>query len=102
HFGGRQRAEFTGIHKTGVAHQADQKPAANKSSAPVVSTSLLIGEAGTEITPSFAATTQPFSLRVTTPSLVSFCTCFSAVSKSEVWYSECSSASFAKMRSTVP
>ena len=49
----------------------NRKPAANRSPAPVVSTSLSIGNAGAATTPSFETTTQPFSLRVTTPSLVS-------------------------------
>ena len=49
----------------------NRKPAANRSPAPVVSTMRSIGKAGTATTPSFEATTQPFSLRVTTPSLVS-------------------------------
>src|SRR5262249_45640580 len=62
----------------------NRKPAAKRSPAPVVSTSSLIGEAGTATTPSFDATTQPFSLRVTTPSLTSSRSAFSAESKSEV------------------
>ena len=61
------------------------------------------GNAGTATTPNPPeATTQPFSPRVTTPSLASSRNCASALSKSAVWYSEVNSASLAKIRSTVP
>ena len=63
----------------------NRKPAANRSPAPVVSTSFSIGEAGAATASFGVTTTQPFSLRVTTPSLTSLRSCFSAVSKSEVW-----------------
>src|SRR5258708_24747042 len=80
----------------------NRNPAANRSPAPVVSTIFSIGNAGTAMTPPLEATTQPFSLRVTTPSFASPRNCASAVSKSDVWYSECNSASLANTRSTVP
>ena len=47
------------------------KPAANRSPAPVASTNLSIGAAGTASLLSRETTTQPFSLRVTTASLTS-------------------------------
>ena len=69
-FGRRQRAEPAGVFvarrrapaRTGIRRRTDRRrrwyrPASS------------IGNAGTAMTPSFDATTQPFSLRVTTPSL---------------------------------
>ena len=84
HFGGRQRAETSGIFMAGIAHQTEQESGGEQIAGAGGVDELRIGNAGTAMTPSFEATMQPFSLRVTTPSLVSWRNCFSAVSKSEV------------------
>ena len=71
------------------------------SPAPVVSTSLAIGKAGTcQVSPPLTIT-QPFSERVTTPSTPSARRLSSASSKFGVWYSDRISSVLAKIVSTV-